>query len=127
MDALVVDDTEGLAKALTWALKRIVPPGWDVQSTGDAVTGGALLILDPGLKLAVIDYLLPVKDGHAIVTEAIAVRPQLRGKIIMCSGVEHYPPEVEQRLFVELECRRLNKPIDFDMLERMVLEIIGPQ
>ena len=87
MDALVVDDNESLAKALEWALRRIVPAGWDVRSTGDAVTGGALLILDPGIKVAVIDYLMPMRDGEHIVAEALKVRPQLRGKIIVCSGV----------------------------------------
>ena len=127
MDALIADDNIALSKALHWALKRIVPDGWDIRVTNDAVTAGYLLILDPGLKVAVVDYLMPIRDGEHIVTEAMKVRPHLRGKIIICSGLDEYPPEVEHHLFVDLGCRKLPKPVNFDELETMVLDIIGPQ
>lgn len=127
MDALVVDDNESLARALEWALRRILPAGWDVKSTHDARLGGYLLVMDPGLKVAIIDYLLPVMLGDQIINEAMKVRPELRGKIIVSSGMDEFPEEVEKLLFQDLGCRKLSKPVDFDELERMVLEIIGPQ
>lgn len=127
MDALIADDNIALSKALGWALKRIVPDGWDIRVTNDAVTAGYLLILDPGLKLAVLDYLMPIRDGEHIITEAMKVRPHLRGKIIVCSGLDDFPEEVERHLFAELGCKRLRKPVDLELFERMVLEIIGGQ
>lgn len=127
MHALVADDNISLAKAMRWALRRIVPPGWDVQVTHDGLTASYMLVMDPELKLVVCDYLLPRKDAHAIITEALKVRPHLRGRIIVCSAVDEYPSEVASALFDELECKRLYKPFEFEDLERMVLEIIGPQ
>jgi DNA-binding response OmpR family regulator len=127
MEALIAEDHESLAKALRWALQRILPSGWDVQTTGDGRTAEYILIMDPGLHLAVLDYLLPHADADRIVTEALKVRPHLRGKIIISSGVPDFPDDVERRLFSELGCRRLDKPVDFDDLERLVLEIIGGQ
>lgn len=127
MHALVADDNVSLAKAVHWALRRIVPDGWDVQIAHDGLTASYMLIMDPELKLAVIDYLLPRKDAHAIVTEALRVRPHLKGRIIVCSGVDEYPPEVDEALFGDMACKRLDKPFEFDELERIVLEIIGPQ
>lgn len=126
MDALVVEDQVAIGRVLVWALRRIAP-GWDIQITGDAIAGGYLLVLDPSLKMAVVDYFMPMKLGDEIIEEALKIRPHLKGKIIVCSGIGTYPPEVEKKLFVELGCRRLDKPIDLDKFEEMVLEIIGPR
>ena len=115
-----------LAKAVRWALRRILPDGWDVQVAHDGLTAEYMLIMDPDVKVAVLDYLLPRRDGHAVMTAAIKVRPNLKGRIIVCSGVDSFPPEVAEALFGEFECKRLDKPFDFDDLERIVLEIIGP-
>jgi DNA-binding NtrC family response regulator len=127
VDALIAEDHETLASALRWALRRILPADWDVQTTEDGRTAEYVLIMDPGLKLAILDYLLPHADADRIVTEALKVRPHLRGKIIISSGVAQFPEDVAERLFREHQCRRLDKPVDFDELEKMVLEIIGPQ
>lgn len=127
MDALVIDDNEAWAKAVLWALKRIVPADWDVRSVNNARTGGYLLIMDRDLKLALVDYLMPIQLGDEIIEEAIAVRPKLRGKIIVCSGLDDLPPEVEEKLFVTLGCKKLSKPVDFETLEKLVLEIIAPE
>jgi DNA-binding NtrC family response regulator len=127
VEALVADDNVSLAKAVRWALRRIVPPNWDVQVVHDGLTASYMLIMDPELKVAVIDYLLPRKDAHAIIGEALKIRPHLRGRIIVCSGIDEYPSEVEEALFTDFACKRLDKPFEFDDLERMVLEIIGVQ
>jgi hypothetical protein len=108
-------------------LQRILPSGWDVRVVDDGRTAEYVLIMDPDIKVALLDYLLPRVDAERIVVETLKVRPHLRGKIIVSSGVVEYPKDVEERLFVELGCRRLDKPIDFDDLERVVLEIIGPK
>lgn len=125
VDALVIDDNINWSKAVIWALKKICPPDWDIRATDSSRTGGYLLVMDPDLKLALVDYFMPVQLGDEIIEEALKVRGHLRGKIIVCSGIGTYPPEVEEKLFVELGCRRLDKPIDFQELERVVLEVIG--
>lgn len=126
MDALIAEDHEALANALLWALQRILP-GWDIQKTSDGRTALYVLCMDPGVQFAVLDYLLPHSDADDIVSEVLKVRPHLRGKIIVCSGIVEYPEDVEQRLFTELGCKRLDKgnPKMLFELERIVLEVTG--
>src|ERR1043165_1177415 len=122
MDALIAEDYDPLRKAIAWALRRMLPD-WDVQDTSDGRTAQYILIMDPGLRLAVLDYMLPHADADTIVAEALKVRPHLRGKIIICSGIGQFPEDLEERLFVEHQCHRLDKPVDFDDLERVVMAI----
>ncbi len=127
MDALIADDHEIFSNALLWALQKILP-GWDIQKTDNGRTAMYVLTMDPGIKFAVVDYLLPRMHGDEAVSEAVKLRPHLRGKIIICSGMDDYDDDIKQRLFVELGCRRLDKgnPEFLRELERLVHEIVGP-
>jgi DNA-binding NtrC family response regulator len=124
MDVLIIDDEELYGKMLVWALRRMVPDGWDVQRTTDAVTGGYLAVMDPDLKLVLLDYLMPKKFGLQVAEEALEARPKLRGRIIVASG--NLDRDVRER-FEELGCHILLKPFELEDLEKLVHSIIGPQ
>jgi DNA-binding response OmpR family regulator len=125
MDALIAEDHDVLANALLWALQRILP-GWDIQRVEDGRSAEYALIMDSGVRLAVLDYLLPRADAEKVVASVLQIRPKLKGKIIICSGID-YPDDVAERLFVDLGCKRLDKgnhELLFE-LERLVLQIVN--
>lgn len=123
MDVLIIDDEELYGRMLVWAVRRMVPDGWDVQRTTDPVAASYILILDPDIKLVLLDNLMPKKYGIDVAEEALKERPHLRGRIIVTSG--HLPRDELER-FVELGCHILDKPFALDDLEALVQKIIGP-
>lgn len=122
MDLLIVDDDAMALAAIHRLLLDIVPAHWSIAPVSDALAGRSLLTLDPRIKVAIIDYLMPRLDGLALVEDALKYRPELRGKIIITSGAA-IPEDIEQRLFEELGCIRLDKPVDADALELVIHQI----
>lgn len=124
IDALIIDDYTPTAKAMESLLEKFLPGDWKIGISTDALAAQAILAAEPRLKLVVLDYFLPRMDGQAIATTAIKIRPRLRGRIIICSGAE-FPEDIEQDLFVDLECKKLPKPVDIELLNRYVTEILA--
>lgn len=122
MDILIIDDEEAQARAIHQLVRRMsLPSNFKVEHTTDALQGRALLTLDPRVKVAIVDYLMPRIDGQAVIEEAMKHRPDLRGRIIIISGADsHYPPDIEKRLFEELGCLRLGKPFEMEQLEALI-------
>jgi CheY-like chemotaxis protein len=121
-DALVIDDYPAAAKAMATLLERLCPPGWAIGSTTDAAEGLSAMIGLPHLRLVVTDYLLPRFDAQDIVEMALRARPRLRGRIIVSSGAD-FPPDIYERLFVDLACLPLPKPVETDLLKTYIAQI----
>lgn len=124
MDALIIDDEIHGARAMKSALSAILPIGWRVECVSDAVQGRAILTLDSRIRLAVVDYLMPRFDGLRLVSDVLELRPELQGRIIISSGAQ-YPADIAHRLFEELGCLRCDKPVDLDLLDRLVSQAIA--
>jgi len=123
VEVLVIDDVEAVASALHRLIRKIVPSGWEVFHTTDPVEARSLLVLDPRIRIAVVDILMPGLAGDALIEDAIRHRPDLRGRILVSSGID-YPPYLAERLFGELGCLRLDKPIEFEALESLVFRLV---
>ena len=127
-DAFVIDDYTPAARAMAVLLEQICPSNWSVGFTTSgpdaAAEGLSVLIGQPRLRLVVIDYLLPRFDGQDIIEMALRARPSLRGRIIVSSGWG-FPEDIQQRLFEELGCLRLDKPTDSELLKEHVEKIVA--
>lgn len=127
MHVLIIEDDAAQADAIHRLLDGMVPIGWEVQHTTDAVEGRALLVLDSRIRVAFVDYSMPKLDGLAVIEEALQHRPELRGRIVLITGVDlssdHYVEE-RRKLFDECKCLSLAKPFDSRTLEQKLWEAI---
>lgn len=87
--ALVIDDEHKVAEALHRALLSMLPasPPWEVAHEVDSRTGLSILLLDEDIILAIVDLRMPGLGGIDLIEEAVRSRPELRGRIIACTGV----------------------------------------
>lgn len=124
-DAVVIDDNLPMLGALRRVLESILPR-WRIVGFSEPGAGRNALVAAPHVKLAVVDYHFAESrlDGEAIIDQALKVRPNLRGRIIVCSGVD-ISPATARRLFDELGCLNLPKPVQRADLERMVYKALG--
>jgi CheY-like chemotaxis protein len=119
VDLLIIDDEESSASSLHRVLRGMVPNDWTIEHTTDPIVGRSLLVLDPRVKVAFVDYRMDGLNGEAVIREALGARPELRGKIILCSGMilDH---EQQRRMFGELGCLWLGKPFSLEELEHIL-------
>jgi CheY-like chemotaxis protein len=129
MDILIVDDDYSSARSMHGAVEHILHrwghKDWNVAVVTSAVDGRHLLVADPDMQAAIVDYLMPKFLGDRIIEEALEIRPNLRGRIIVVSGVTEYPSDVAHRLFTELGCLRLDKPFQLEQLEHALRRAIS--
>lgn len=124
VDALVIDDEQFYGEMIERVVKRIVPEGWDVRCMANAIAATYVLILDPDIKLVLLDHLMPHRLGIDVAQEAVTMRPHLRGRIIVSSG-SAFDHDLHRR-YEALGCIILEKPYPLAELERLILEIIAP-
>jgi CheY-like chemotaxis protein len=128
---LVIDDEESFARAIHRVLRRVLPDAWDVHWEPAASTGLSLLVLDGLVRLCFVDIQLATgpegMNGDELIEQALKLRPDMRGRIVVCSG-RFLDARLVARLFGELECVRLDKPVDFARLQSLVWAVVhgGP-
>ncbi len=119
--AIVVDDEELVASILHRLLREMLPKRWSVRHETRPEEALRSLSVDMKIRLAIIDLRMPQMSGVELITQVMAARPDLRGRIIVCAGA---PPSHEDadKLFGPhgLGCLRLDKPPTFKDLEQMV-------
>lgn len=127
MDVLIVDDEYSSARSMYRAVEHILHrwghKDWNIAVVTSAVDGRHLLVADPDMRAAIVDYLMPKLLGDRIIEEALEIRPELRGRIIVSSAAE-FPNDVAHKLFTELGCLRLDKPFQLEQLEHALRRAI---
>jgi hypothetical protein len=114
-ELVVIDDNDATLRAMRIHLIRIFPT-LKIEGTVDPEQG-RLMLLEPTLRAAIVDLVMPVLSGRDLITEILDVRPELRGRIVVCSGTA---PDPDDPLFVEHGCLLLEKPVGLDTLHRIV-------
>jgi CheY-like chemotaxis protein len=125
MEILIVDDDEASARIIHRLVRfgSSIPTGWRVRYVTDAAAGLSAIV-HPKVAIAIVDYRMDGIDGEELVRKAISVRPELHGKIIICSGAMFGNAEFQER-FGEFGCLRLDKPLSIVDLERTIWAAIN--
>lgn len=117
-DVVIIDDDEATVRALHRLVIPKVPKDWRVAPTVDPEEG-RLWLLEPSVKFAIVDLNMPRLNGRELLDEMLALRPELRGRIIVCSGT--FPDDDDMRhLTRELGCLWLSKPCQMDEFDRVI-------
>lgn len=122
---IVVDDEPLIARLLRERISEILT-GWHVVSETACARALALIEADDAREIAVVfaDLSMPGIGGEELIVQTLAHRPDLRGRIVVCTGgVTTF--RQEDRLFRELGCARLDKPFMTEEL-RSVLRLVAP-
>lgn len=106
--ALVIDDDEDVASAIHRMVRSTLPDDWQVEHVTDARRGLAALVLNDDVTLAFVDLRMPRLDGISLIEEALTQRPELRGRIVVCTAIDITAAQ-ERRLFSDLACIPLRK------------------
>jgi CheY-like chemotaxis protein len=80
--ALIVDDNFALREAIARSLAR---DGWDVATAGDGLEG-LEAIRSHQFDVVITDVQMPGRGGLWLWNEALALRPELRGKFVFMSS-----------------------------------------
>jgi len=117
----VVDDDPVVVRALSRALKRVVP-GADCRTASDGFAAGLLLAsFQPDLVL--LDVVMPGMSGVEVCAH-IRAAPQLAGAAILAvSG--HLTSSVREQLLAAGANGFLAKPFDPHVLEATVVELLN--
>lgn len=122
-EVIVIDDDDATVRALHRLVIPLIPRGWRVSATVDPEEG-RLWLLEPSVRMAIIDLKMPRLGGKELIEEMLSIRPELRGHIIVCSGA--LPDDDEMRhITKELGCLWLGKPSEPDEFERTVKRALG--
>lgn len=123
---LVIDDDPAGAPAIHRFLRHVVPASWKVSHETDAKIGLLRAVTEPDIALVFVDMIMPAMSGDQLIEMAMRQRPDLRGRIVVCTGM---PQEdaVRRRLVDELGCLWLDKPFRLETLEQLVWRFIGDQ
>ncbi len=121
---LLVDDEPVLVRALVQYLSGVLPAGWLVLAEPDGEAALTMLQDDitRDIRVCIIDFHLRGISGAELIRRALPARPDLRGKLIVCSGSSFLESDP---LFAELGCERLDKPFELEQLRLAVLRAIG--
>ena len=112
---LVVDDDEDYRSSIIEIVSAELP--FAKISQADSAERALELIADEPADLLIVDYRLPQKDGIALVEAARKTLPN--AKFLMLSA------EPDQYLLIKAGCTVLSKPVEPDMLTRMLRRLIG--
>lgn len=121
--ALVIDDDAVVAKTVHRLLRQVLPATWAVLHETDAKIALSSAVIDNDVWLVIVDLVMPKLGGEELIEVALARRPSLRGRIIVCSGW-WYEVDQARRLFHTLGCERLDKPFRLEQLEQLVWKIL---
>lgn len=117
-EVIIIDDDEATVRALHRLVIPLVPKEWRVAPTTDPEEG-RLWLLEPSVKIAIIDLCMRGLPGDEIIREMLTIRPELRGRIIVCSGA--FPDDETVRpLLRDLGCLWLGKPSSQEQLRKVV-------
>lgn len=125
---LVIDDEESFTGSMHRLLRMVLPNEWSVEIEHAPSTGLSRVVLDKLIRICFVDFLMSDPegvgmDGDELIEHALKLRPEMRGRIIVCSGW-YFDGRMEQRLFGELGCLRLDKPPEFEKLQKIVWSLI---
>lgn len=121
-DVVIIDDDHATVTALHRLVLPLVPKSWRVAATVDPEQG-RLWLLEPCVKFAIIDLNMPKLHGEELITEMISIRPELRGRIVICSGML-LEDEQQGKLLGALGCLWLPKPSPPGEFRRVVRQAI---
>lgn len=120
---LVIDDEPIVAMSIHRFLRHALPSTWTVEEETDPRVGLSRVVLDYKIAFVFVDVLMPGLTGDALIEELLSRRPDLRGKIIVCTGAL-MEDAMAHRLFNELGCIRLDKPFRLESLEQVTWKLI---
>lgn len=121
---LVIDDEPVVAENLHRILRYAVPAQWTVEHETDSETGLSRLVFDRAIQICVVDIVMPNLSGTELIEQALALRPSMKGRIIIASGWPLTEQE-HQRLCVELGCLHIDKPYSVEALEELIWKLIA--
>jgi CheY-like chemotaxis protein len=120
---LLVDDEVAAVRALRDLIDRAFAGTVTAMHMSDSVDALDFLLSPAGenVALCIVDLHMPNMTGRALIERAIAIRPELWGKFVLCSG----DPRPSDPIFTTLGCKRLDKPFELEELVALVQGAIG--
>lgn len=113
---LIVDDDEDYRSTLTEIVAGELP--FAKISQADSAETALELIRNEPADLLIVDYRLPHQDGIAVVQAARKILP--KAKFLMLSA------EPDQYLLIKAGCTVLSKPVEPNVLTRMIRRLLSP-
>ena len=120
---LIIDDEPVVAKAIHRLLREVLPRSWEVAQETNATIGLSRAVLEEDVEIAIVDLLMPGMKGDTLVEQVIRQRPEMRGRIILCTGAV-ISDALAVRLFDDLGCLRLDKPFLLETLEALIWNLV---
>lgn len=114
---LVVDDDPDYCATLVDLVSAEFP--FAKVSQADSAESAMELVRAEPVDLLIVDYRLPHQDGIALVEAAKAILP--KAKFLMLSA------EPDQYLLIKAGSTVLSKPIEPEVLTRMVRQLLSPR
>jgi CheY-like chemotaxis protein len=115
---LMVDDNAAMREAIARSLTR---RGCSVTTAVSGVDGFEALRTQP-FDVIISDLNMPERGGLWLWRQAVALRPELRGRFVIVAS-EPFPEPRSMSLLLESE-RFLLKPITLDLLWRQVEDVM---
>ena len=112
---LIVDDDEDYRASITELVAGELP--FAKISHAESAERALELIADDPADLLIVDYRLPQMDGIGLVEAARRILPE--AKFLMLSA------EPDQYLLIKAGCTVLSKPVEPDVLTRMLRRLVG--
>jgi DNA-binding response OmpR family regulator len=112
---LIVDDDDDYRSTIMEIVAGELP--FAKISQADSGERALEMIQKEPADLLIVDYRLPEKDGIAVVEAARKVLP--KAQFLMLSA------EPDQYLLIKAGCTVLSKPVEPDVLVRMVRRLVG--
>jgi DNA-binding NtrC family response regulator len=116
---LIIDDDPIVATAMQRMADRALDPSWTVIYVTEPLDGLCMVVVDKDIQMLIVDVRMPAVNGVDLAVTVLRHRPELRGKIILCSGGD-YSPQQEKYLFKDLAFVRLEKPTDSATLKAVL-------
>ncbi|HEX9816051.1 MAG TPA: response regulator transcription factor [Candidatus Thermoplasmatota archaeon] len=113
---LIVDDDEDYRTTLSEMVSSELPFA-KVSQAGSAEAALEMIRAEPA-DLLIVDYRLPHQDGIAVVEAARTILP--KAKFLMLSA------EPDQYLLIKAGCTVLSKPVEPNVLTRMIRRLLAP-
>jgi CheY-like chemotaxis protein len=122
---LVIDDDPVVVRSLHRFVRDSLPDGWEVWEETDPLQG-LVRATSHRVEIVFVDLVMPTMKGEELVARLLVDRPEMRGSIVVCSGMPLNQAE-EHHLFFELGCRELRKPFTLEQLDQLLWELIEEQ